>query len=299
MSNRVKKILKNPAALFLTLAYRGVFNWMSDEIYLKIAFRAKLHKKLNLDNPVTFNEKLQWLKLHDRSDLYVTLVDKYEVKEYVANIIGEKYIIPTIGVYDTFDEIDFDSLPAQFVIKCTHDSGSIAICKNKLKFDYKKAKKIIDSGLSHNPFWAAREWPYKSVKPRVIVEKYLDNKQDKTDLRDYKFFCFNGKVKFFKIDLDRFTYHRANYYDLNGTLLPFGEQAYPIDLKRKVKFPNNLKLMVKLAEKLAVDTKFVRVDFYNLDEIIYFGEITFYPAGGFGIISPSEWDQKLGDWIII
>ena len=298
MSNRVKKILNNPEALFLTLAYRGFFNWMSDERYLKIAYWCKIHKKLNLDEPKTFNEKLQWLKLHDRRPVYQTMVDKYDVKAYVSKLIGEKYVVPTLGVYDSFQDINFDALPSQFVIKCTHDSGSIAICRDKESFNKAKAKQIIEKGLRHNPYWAAREWPYKHIRPRIIIEQYL-SEEGSQDLKDYKFFCFNGEVRCFKIDLDRFSYHRANYYDCDCNILPFGEIAYPADYEREIEFPENIKEMMMLAERLAKDTIFSRVDFYNVNGQIYFGEITFFPAGGFGIIKPDEWDKRLGDWISI
>lgn len=296
MSNRVKKIIKNPAALFLTLAYRGFFNWMDDERYLKIAYRCKIHKKLNLEEPKSFNEKLQWLKLHDRKTIYETMVDKFDVKEYVSNVIGDEYIIPTLGIYDSFQDIDFGGLPSQFVMKCTHDSGSIVICNDKEKFNKIKAKKILENGLRHNPYWAAREWPYKNLKPRIIVEQLL-TECDGEPIKDYKFFCFNGVVKCFKIDFDRFTSHRANYYDKNCSILPFEETVFPADYGREVVFPANIKDMMELAERLAKDTIFSRIDFYNVNGQIFFGEITFFPDGGFGIIKPYEWDKRLGEWL--
>lgn len=296
MNKKITKILKNPMALFLTLGIRGVFNWMPDEQYIRIAYRCKMHKKLDLNNPQTFNEKLQWLKLYDRKSEYSLLVDKYEAKKRVAERIGEEYIIPSLGVWNSFDEIDFSSFPKQFVLKCTHDSGSIVICKDKSMFDKEKAKSVLNTGLKHKFFWAAREWPYKEVRPRIIAEKYVcENKHG--DLKDYKFFCFNGKVKCFKIDYDRFSRHRANYYDINMKQLPFGEKEYPFDINKKVQMPANLTQMIKLAEKIAKDIPFVRVDFYNCGGKIYFGEITFYPAGGWGVFDPEEWDYVLGSWI--
>lgn len=298
MNKKIEKILKNPLALFLTLAYRGAFNWMSDERYLKTAYWCKTHRKLDLKNPKSFNEKLQWLKLHDRKPEYSQMVDKYAVKDYVASLIGEEFIIPTIGVWDRFEDIDIASLPNQFVMKCTHDSGSIVICKDKKLFDIEHAKKIIEKGLGHSSYWTAREWPYKNVKPRIIVESYISENKN-GELKDYKFFCFSGEVKFFKVDYDRYTSHRANYYDLNKKFLPFYEAMFPSDKNKDIEFPDNLQDMIELAKIVSKNKLFVRVDFYNCSGKIYFGEITFFPSGGFGVIEPYEWDLKIGDWIRI
>ncbi|MGI6561546.1 MAG: ATP-grasp fold amidoligase family protein [Clostridia bacterium] len=269
---------------------------MSDEKYLKIAYKITIGKELNLTNPTTFNEKLQWLKLYDRNPLYTKLVDKYEVKEYVKEKIGEAYIIPTLGVWDSFDEIDFDALPAQFVLKCTHDSGGLIICKDKSTFDKAAARRKINRCLRHNFYWGQREWPYKNVKPRIIAEAYMEDKQ-LHELRDYKFFCFDGKVRCFKIDFDRFVKHRANYYDPDGVLLPFGEKRYMFDPNVTLEMPGDLKKMIEIAENLAKGLRFVRVDLYYIDSRVYFGEITFYPASGMGRFEPAEWDSILGSWI--
>lgn len=188
------KLIKNPSLLILYLMNKGVLNWLNDETFLKIKYRLIMGKKLNLENPKTFNEKLQWLKLYDRKDIYTTMVDKYEAKKYVANIIGDEYIIPTLGIYNSFEEIDFNKLPNQFVIKPTHTSGDIYICKDKNKIDYKKLKKEINRWLKRKYYYLHREWPYKDIKPRIIIEKYMDNKLSE-EMKDYKFMCFNGKVK--------------------------------------------------------------------------------------------------------
>lgn len=269
---------------------------LPDKIYLKLKFYIIFHKKLNLKSPTTYNEKLQWLKLYNRKKIYTQMVDKYEVKKYVANIIGEEYIIPTLGVYDKFDDIDFQKLPKQFVIKCTHDSGGLVICKDKDSFNYEQAKIKINKSLKNNYFYSGREWPYKNVKPRIIIEKYMEDMKTK-ELRDYKFFCFDGKVECFKIDFNRQTRHQANYYDKNGNLLKFGEEICPPDFTEKLELPINLRLMIELAEKLSKGIKFIRVDFYEMNEKAYFGELTFYPASGFGKFIPKEWDMKLGEWI--
>ncbi|MBR3319635.1 glycosyl transferase [Candidatus Saccharibacteria bacterium] len=269
-----------------------------DKIYLKLLYKKRLGKKLNLKEVKTFNEKLQWLKLYDRRPIYSTMVDKYEVKKYVADAIGDKYIIPTIGVYEKFEDIDFDSLPNQFVIKCTHDSGGLVICKNKNKLDTEEVKEKINKSLAVNYYYHAREWPYKNVKPRILIEQYmLDKKTD--ELRDYKFFCFDGKVKFFKIDFNRFRKHQANYYSTDGKLLKFGEEVCPPDYNKKLEMPKQLKEMITIAEKLSRNIPFVRVDLYEINGKVYFGELTFFPASGFGRFVPEEWDEKIGRLIRI
>ena len=168
---------------------RGFFKFMSDEAYLKFMYKLKMKRKLNLSDPQTFNEKLQWLKIYDRKPEYTTMVDKYEAKKYVADIIGEEYIIPTLGVWDRFEDIDFDELPDQFVLKCTHDSGGLVICRDKSKLDLKAAKKKINKSLKRNYYWIGREWPYKNVRPRIIAEKFMTDPTS-DDLQDYKFFFF-------------------------------------------------------------------------------------------------------------
>ena len=277
---------------------RVIKNILPDKLFLKLKFYKVFHKKLNLRKPHTFNEKIQWLKLYDRKIVYSTMVDKYDSKRYVSNLIGEEYIIPTLEVYENFDDIDFEELPDQFVIKCTHDSGGSVICKNKKEFNKEIARKKIIDSLNNNYYYNSREWPYKNVKPRIIIEPYLEDKRD-NELRDYKFFCFNGKVKIFKIDFNRYTNHQANYYDVKGELLPFGEVVCPPDYEKKLRIPNNLTKMIELAEKLSENTKFLRVDFYEVDNKIYFGELTFYPNSGFGKFTDEKWDEVLGEWITL
>ena len=274
-----------------------ILDSMPDNIYLKLRFRQYMRKKLNLKNPQSFNEKLQWLKLYDRNPFYTTLVDKYAVKKYVADLIGNKYIIPTFGVWDSFDEIDFDTLPNDFVLKCTHDSGGVIICRNKSTFNRQEAKEKLSLSLKTNFFKYGREWPYKNVPRRIIAEKFMQNNLDK-DLKDYKFFCFNGKCKIFKIDFDRFTNHGANYYDARTKeLLKFGEKVCMPNFEKSLEIPAQIDEMICLAEKLSRDISFLRVDFYVVNNRIYFGELTFYPASGFGEFIPNEWDEKLGDMI--
>lgn len=293
---KIINVLKNPYNIFVHLNNKGLLKWLPDDKYLKLSFRATMGKKLNLNAPQTFNEKLQWLKLHDRKPVYTQMVDKYEVKKYVADTIGEEYIIPTLGVWDKFEDIDFDSLPNQFVLKCTHDSGGLVICTDKSKFDYKSAKKKINKCLKRNYYYLNREWPYKNVKPRIIAEKYMVDESG-YELKDYKLFCFGGKVKCYKIDFNRFIEHHANYYDVNGKLLEFGELICAPNYDKELEQPLNIKEMVHLAEELSSGNCFLRVDFYEVDNKIYFGELTFFPASGFGKFVPDEWDYKLGEWI--
>lgn len=292
----LRNYIKHPLRLFSYLGSHGLLNWMPDSTYLKLAYRVYMGKKLNLVSPKSFNEKLQWLKIHNRKDIYTTMVDKYCAKEYVSNILGEEYVIPTLGVWNKFEDIEFGNLPDQFVLKCTHDSGGLVICRDKNVFDQERARRIINKCLKRNYYNTSREWPYKNVKPRIIAEPYVVDKATNS-LNDYKFFCFNGKVKCFKVDFNRFVKHQANYYDKNCKLLPFGEKDFPRDPSADIKIPPVIDEMKKMAEIIAVGQPFLRVDFYYANNHIYFGEITFYPATGFGKIEPEEWDSILGEWI--
>ena len=296
MIKKIIRVFSDSEYRFGILSQHGFLNFIPDSLYLKIAFRNRMGRRLNLDNPLTFNEKLQFLKLHERNALFPMLVDKYEVKKYISTVLGSEYVIPTLGVYDCINDISLSNLPNQFVIKCTHDSGGIYVCKNKEEFDFQHAKRAIEKTFKHNYYYLGREWPYKSVKPRIIIEKYMEDKS-LCELRDYKFFCFNGFVRCFKIDFDRFTNHRANYYDRNGIILPFGEVAYPPDYNREIEMPKKLTTMVELAEKLAKGFRFIRIDFYEVNGKVYFGEFTFYPASGLGKFTNDEWDRVLGSWI--
>lgn len=273
----------------------GKKNIISDESYLKKMYKLKYGGKLDLDNPITFNEKIQWLKLYNKENKYTNMVDKYEVKKYIETKIGKEYVIPLIGFYKSFDEIDFKKLPNQFVIKCTHDSGGVVICKDKNNFDINKAKRVIDKRLSRNFYYNFREYVYKDIPPRIIVEKYMEDYKIK-ELRDYKFFCFKGNPKLIQVDFNRFQNHKRNVYDLNWKLLDL-EIHYPSDRSVKIKKPKNFKKMIDIAKKLSADIPFVRVDLYNVNGKIYFGELTFYHGSGYEIIKPSGWNKKLGDYI--
>lgn len=297
--SKIQKILRNPALLFLTLGQRGFFNWMSDEQYLKIAYRIKMGKKLNLENPQTFNEKLQWLKLHDRRPEYTMMVDKYLVKDYVAGIIGAEHIIPTIGVWDDPDEIDFDALPERFVLKCNHNSGlGMCICKDKSKLNIRKVKAELRKGLKQNYYFSNREWPYKNVPRKIIAEQYMEDESG-YELFDYKFMCFNGEVKCSFVCSDRFSSEglKVTFYDLDWNVMPF-ERHYP-KAQKPIPKPQSYEQMIAFAERLSRDIPFVRVDFYEINGQVYFGELTFYPGAGLEEFAPEEWDYRLGSWITL
>lgn len=276
---------------------KGMFNWMSDEKYLKLIYWSRLGKKLDLKNPNTYNEKLQWLKLYDRKSEYTDMVDKYEVKEYVAEKIGGKYIIPTLGIWNNFDEINFDKLPDRFVLKCTHDSGGLVICKDKKTFDMEGARKKINKSLKRNYYQSGREWPYKNVKPRIIAEKYMEPK-DGSDIKDYKYFCFEGVPRMILVCDNRFseTGLTEDFYDVDWNHLPV-ERVHHKNSKNNIPKPQNNDLMLSLAAKLSKGMHFMRVDFYEIDGEVYFGEITFFPASGCEGFVPDEWDLKLGEWL--
>ena len=218
------------------------------------------------------------------------------MKNYVASIIGDQYIIPTLGIWNDFDDIDFDALPDQFVLKCTHDSGGLVICKDKSQLDKIAAKKKINKSLKRNYYYHGREWPYKDVKPRILAEKYMED-HSTSELRDYKFFCFGGTAKCYKVDFDRFISHKANYFTPDGELIELGEEVCPPDFDKVIRAPENLDKMKEFAEKLSATLPFLRADFYDVDGKVYFGELTFYPASGFGKFIFDGNDELLGSWI--
>lgn len=296
---RLSKYVTNADYRFKVNASLGLCNHMSDEKFIKRMYKASMGEEVNLDSPVTYNEKLQWLKLHNRNPLYTTLVDKYEVKKYIAEKIGEEYIIPTLGIWDSFDEIDFDKLPNQFVLKCTHDSGGLVICKDKAKLNLEKTKKIINKSLKKNYYYHLREWPYKDVKPRIIAEQYMEDPAY-GELRDYKFFAFNGSVKALFIATDRQTKGeetKFDFFDREYNHLPF-TNGHP-NAKNLPQKPKCFEEMILLAEKLSVDIPQVRVDFYEVDGKIYFGEMTFFHFSGLMPFEPKEWDEAFGNWIVL
>ncbi len=285
-----KKFLKSQKLRFKILQ---MLSWVPDKTMVKWQYRIKTGRKLDLKNPKSFNEKLQWLKLYDRKDEYTKMVDKYEAKKYVGDRIGKEYIIPTLGMYDRFEDIDFGELPNQFVIKCTHDSGGLVICKDKSELDKEAARKKITERLKMNGYHYGREWPYKNVKPRIIVEKYMDDGQG--ELKDYKFFCFNGEPRIILVCSERSKDLKETWFDENFKKLDIVESGHKND--HTIKKPKKLKEMMELSRVLANGMKFSRIDFYEINGKVFFGEITLFPASGFEKFDPEEWNDKLGSWI--
>ncbi len=295
--SKAKKVLTNKRTRFMMINKMGFYKRVPDEEFLKKQYRVCFGKELNLENPVTFNEKLQWLKLYNRKPIYTTMVDKVDVKKYVADIIGEQYIIPTLGVWDHFDDIDFDKLPDQFVLKCSHDSGGLVIVKDKSKLDKKAAKAKIEKCLKRNYYWIGREWAYKNVKPRILAEKYMENNSTK-DLRDYKIFCFDGVAKALFIATDRQAANvevKFDFYDMDFNHLDVrnGHSNSDVELKKPEKFDE----MISLANKLSQNIPHVRVDFYEVNGKVYFGELTFCHFSGMTPFDPEAWDVTFGSWI--
>ena len=280
----------------MKVVLKKISKLLPDKIYLKFRYLIKFKSKLDLSNPQTFNQKLQWLKLYDRKKIYTTMVDKFDVKKYVADIIGEEYVIPTLGVYDNFDEINFEKLPNSFVIKCTHDSCGLAIIKDKNKIDIENVKYKINKCLKNNYFYDGREWPYKNVRPRIIIEPYLED-NTYNELRDYKFFTFSGNVEYLFIATNRQgmgeTYF--DFYDKNFRHLDI-INGHPMNPNIPEK-PLNYNKMIELAEKLSNNLPHIRVDFYEVNGKIFFGELTFYHWSGFKPFYPEEWDYKFGNLI--
>ena len=295
---RIKNIAFNKDARYIYFASRGLIPNDSDEKYLKHRYCFSTGQKLNLESPKTFNEKIQWLKLHDRNPIYTQMVDKYEVKEIVGRIIGKQYIIPNLGVWDNFESIDYEQLPNQFVLKTTHDSGGVVIVKDKQNFDVNKTHRVIKKSLSRNYYYSGREWPYKNVKPRIIAEKYMTDESG-FELKDYKVFVFGGKPYCIQVDYDRFINHKRNFYSTSWEYLPFTTR-YPTDSEHKIECPACLETMLALSKQLAQfldNPAFIRTDFYINGSDVYFGEITFYHGSGFEKFYPEEYGLKLGELI--
>ena len=295
----LKYIKEDPKRLFSMLGSKGLLNWLPDEPYIKLQFRLAMGYWPDLKNPQTFNEKLQWLKLHDRNPLYTTLVDKYAVRKYIADTLGEEYLIPLVGgPWKNADEINFDALPEQFVLKCNHDSGGVIVCKDKSKLDVEAARAKLNKRLGVNYYYANREWPYKNVEPCIIAEKYMGNHG--TDLSDYKWYCFDGEAKFLLITEDRNREDertKYNYFDMDFTTLPFCNSGP--HSKNPPKKPAHFAQMKEIAVKLAEGFPHIRVDLYVVGDRVYFGELTLYDGSGMERYDPPVWDEKIGSWLTL
>ena len=291
--------LKDPKQIILSLNHKGFFHFLSDRNHAKLIYYASFGKPLSLISPITFNEKIQWLKLFDRNPLYTKLVDKYSVKDIVAGVIGEEYIIPTLGMWERFEDIEFQKLPEEFVLKTTHDGGGsgVVICRSKSHFDYNEARKIIEKSLKRDVYKDLREWPYKDVPHRIIAEKYLRT-PDGVTLEDYKIHCFNGVSKFILVCRDRYGTSglTEDFFSIRWEHLELKRPKHP-NSSQKIPCPKELPLMLELAEKLSEKIPFVRVDFYVYNGKVFFGELTFYPTSGFTRFVPDSYDTEIGSWL--
>lgn len=299
MKNGINMIKKLWARLFMHLGRKGWFKWMPDKMYLKIAFKLCTGYALNLDDPRTLNEKLQWIKLYDRREEYSVIVDKYRVREYVREKVGEKYLIPLLGVWDSVEDIDFDALPNKFVLKCTHDSGSVVFCENKESFDVKSAKKKLAKCMKKGSFQYGREWAYTTVTPRIIAEEYLEDK-DHNDLIDYKLHTFDGKARILTIITNRKTNKAVNHFHIDG------DEVKPCDFiwgaspaEKMPEPPKNIQEMKKLSEILAEGFPELRCDFYEVDGKTFFGELTLFHGSGFLRFNDVSWAEEIGSWMTL
>jgi hypothetical protein len=256
-----------------------------------------MNETLNLENPITFNQKLQWLKLYDRNDNYTQMVDKYEAKKIVEKKIGKEYVIRTIGVWDSFEEIDFELLPNKFVLKTTHDSGGVVLCNDKVNFNLKKARGIINRSLHSNFYYIGREFPYKNVKPRIIAEEFVEN-ENESDLKDYKFFCFNGEPKFLFVASNRNIDTRFDFFDIDFNHLAIKKNGY-INAEIPIVKPKNFEKMIEVSKILSQNIPHVRIDLYNIKGKILFGEFTFTHWGGTVPFEPNVWDKIFGEYITL
>lgn len=294
LSRKILKYLCNSNYRFIINVKKfKLYKKMDDKKVLDNLYYFTFKKHIDWNNPQTFNEKLQWLKLYDRNPEYTKMVDKYEAKKYVASILGEEYIISTIGIYNSFDEIDFEKLPNKFVMKCTHDSGGIVICKDKTKLDKSTAKKKIEKSLKTNYYYCGREWPYKSIRPRIIIEEYMEDKITKKII-DYKFFTFNGKPKIMYVsDNSHSENQHCCFYDMNYKKLDIKRKDYQ-EFEKEIKQPNNFSKMIEFSRILSKNIPHVRVDWYEINGKLYFGELTFFTCSGFIPFENEEWDYKIG-----
>ena len=291
-----RKILKNQEFRF---KFTTLFRFLPDKQYLKLVYRVKVGKKLNLKHPKGFNEKLQWLKIYRKHPEYTDLSDKIKVRDHVAKIIGEGHTFPLLGAWERFEDIPFDTLPDRFVLKCSHDSGSVRIIRDKSSLtdsELKKMKKFYRGRMKLNPYLVGREYPYKNVKPYIIAEPLIEPKNG-SGLNDYKFFCFDGKPKIMFVATDRSTDVKFDFFDMDFNHLDI-YNCHP-NADHPIEKPATFEQMKQIAEKLSQGMKTVRVDLYEIDGKIYFGEYTFFHAGGFYLFSPEEWELKLGSWIDI
>ncbi|MBQ3022817.1 MAG: glycosyl transferase [Clostridia bacterium] len=294
----MKKAFLNPRLVLQALLENEKISRLFPDVpYLKMKYWAIMGKKLNLENPKVYTEKLQWLKIHNRKEEYTTMVDKFAVREYIAEKLGEEYLIPLLGVWDSPDDIDFDTLPDRFVLKCNHNSGTgMCICKDKSKLDFDKVRKELKKGINEDYFIISREWPYKNVKRRIIAEQYMEDKDGQ--FVDYKFYCFGGNIHSVMACIDRASGNpRFYYFDREWNLLRINKHGLEAPEGYSVPKPECIDEMFEIAAKLSKDMPFVRIDLYQLEGKIYFGEITFFSSSGFAPTFPEETDKLFGSMI--
>lgn len=299
LKTAVNILFHAPLKIIPALGINGFLNFVPDALYLKLIFKAEMGYSLNIKKPETFNEKQQWLKIHDRKRAYVSLADKIAVRDYISKRIGDDYLIPIIGKWKKAEDIDFDELPNAFVLKCNHDSNSVIICRDKANFDFENARKKLKMHLRKNAYYGGREWPYKYIKRYIIAEQYMvDDTQPA--LTDYKFFCFNGKAKFLYVStgLEHHETASISFFDLDWNRLPFRRLDYK-EYEGELLKPKHFEHMKQLADFFAEDIKtpFVRVDLYEINDRVYFSEFTFTPCCGMIPFYPREWDGKIGEML--
>ena len=292
-SNNISKFIHNPWNLYQWMLRKGVTDWVPDELHLKLLYRAIFDRWPDFNHPQGFNEKLQWLKLHDHNPLYPLLVDKYRVKQWVSDRIGEKYVTKTYGSWERPEDIDFGILPEKFVLKTNHDCGGVAICEERDSFDFESAKRKLNEHLRSDYYKKWREWPYKSVKPLVFAEEYLEPDTGADDLFDYKFLCFDGSPKLVELHRGRFGSHTQDIYDAQWNRVELSDWGYP-QSKETLEKPDRFEEMLSLSKMLSDGFPHVRVDWYLTHGRLLFGEMTFYDGAGFCAFEDYADDLKLG-----
>lgn len=295
--SKLKTVISHPRYLLLFLLHRCSHLIKNDKRYYTWQYRLITGKKLDIDHPVSYNEKLQWLKLYDRKPIYTMMVDKLAVKKFVADKIGEQYVVPLYGVWDKPEEIDYNTLPKRFVLKTTHGGGGldVVICKDKSKLDKERVNKKLNHSLRFD-YWRMREWPYKNVPRKIIAEQLLEDKSG--DLFDYKVMCFSGKPELIQVHRGRFTHQTQDIFDVNWNKMKIYQTDYPYT-EDHIDKPELLQEMLSLSEALAKDIPQIRVDWYIVNGRLYFGELTFFDSAGFSEWKPKEWEDKLGELTVL
>lgn len=288
MKNIVYKML-----VYIEQSY--IVRCIPDRIFIWLSYFLRTRKILHWNNPTLYNEKIQWLKIYDRNPAYSKLVDKQAAKEWVSEKLGAEYVFPTLGIWDKFADINFDKLPEQFVLKCTHDSGGVLVCKDKAMLNYEKEKKFFEWHMKRNYYWHGRQWHYNGVKPRIIAEKYMVDESQK-ELKDYKVFCFNGEPKVIQVDFGRYEKHERNLYTPEWEYIP-AQIKYPTNPSHQIEKPVILEELLRCARILSDGMRHVRVDFYIIGNKLYFGEMTFYHGDGCEKFTPQEFEKIMGGWI--